>query len=327
MSVKLHDYSQAAKPGEGACIIPCGLDRIEIVERRAGVFDIRAIASALKSDRVILARNAIQRDADQVMSDVAAELGLSANLEMQAAFAGVHGHRQNVSRYFMTVNRREEFAFILPHSEGSGFTNIQLASFYCHENNTDGGVSILMNYDQDSAAWQSVKELVTRIEAGSRPLTLTEKAVARNQFWAEGFPGPDDQLLEEQPSGMQGVRFLLMLAPLKRRFSSVLQREVHTYWDSVASKDLASVTECIRLMRSYDLLREPLSGPRIDYFDKAYTRALWSSGVTYPQLFKAIVVRKLEPGDLLIQNNLTWAHAASNWTPGSGTRNIIAAFA
>jgi hypothetical protein len=315
------------QPAEGACDIPCGTDRIEIINRRAGVFDVPAIVSALRSDRLILARNALQRDADQIMSDVAAELGLSVNLEMQAAFAGIHGHRQNVSQYFMTVNRREDFAFILPHSEGSRFSNIQLASFYCHQNTTDGGVSILMNYDQDSAAWQSTKELVTRIDPGSRPLTAAEKAVARTRFWAEELPGPDDQLVEEQPSGMDGVRFLRMLAPLRKSFSKVLQREVYTYWDSVASKDVDSVTECIRLLRSYDLLREPVSGPRIDYFDKAYTRAHWSSGVTYRQLFKAAIVRKLERGDLLIQNNLTWAHAASNWTPGSGTRNVIAAFA
>ena len=319
--------SAASRPGvEGACGIPPGTDRVENVERRAGRFDVAAILSALRSDRLVLARKALERDADQIMSDVAAELGLSANLEMQAAFAGIHGHRQNVSRYFMTVNRREDFAFILPHSEGSGFANIQLASFYCHQNTTDGGVSIQLSYDQDSAAWQSTKELVTRIDPGSRPLTTTEKAVART-LWAQEFPGPDDQLVEERPSGMKGVRFLWMLTPLRKRFSTVLQREVYTYWDSVASKDLDSVTECIRLLRSYDLLREPVSGAPIDYFDKAYTRAVWRSGVTYRQLFKAAVVRKLEPGDLLIQNNLTWAHAASNYTPGSGIRNIIAAFA
>lgn len=312
---------------EGACGIPCGTDRIEFVDRRAGFYDVHAIISALRSDRLVLARNALQRDADQVMNDVAAELDLSVNLEMQAAFAGIHGHRQNVSRYYMTVNRREDFAFILPHSEGSRFTNLQLASFYCNQNTTDGGVSILMNYDQDSVAWQRTKELVTRIDPGSRPLTVTEKAVARTKFWAEEFPGPDDELVEERPSAMEGVRFLRMLTPLRKSFSKVLQREVYTYWDSVASKDLDAVTECIRLMRSYDLLREPASGPRVDYFDKAYSRALWNSGVTYRQLFKAVIVRKLDQGDLLIQNNLTWAHAASNWTPGSGTRNVIAAFA
>jgi len=314
-------------PAQSACGIACGADRIEFVERRAGGFDVARITAALRSDRLILARNALQRDAEQVMHDVAAELGLSVNLEMQATFAGIHGHRQNVGRYYMTVNRREEFAFILPHSEGSGFSNIQLASFYCHQNTTDGGVSILMNTDQDSAAWKNTRELVTRIDPGSRPLTVTEKAVARTRFWAEESPGPDDVLVEERPSAMEGVRFLWMLTPLRKSFSTVLQREVYPYWDSVASKDLDSVSECIRLMRSYDLLREPAGGRGIDYFDKAYCRAVWHSGVTYRELFKAVVVRKLERGDLLIQNNLTWTHAASNWTPGSGTRNVIAAFA
>jgi hypothetical protein len=32
-------------------------------------------------------------------------------------------------------------------------------------------------------------------------------------------------------------------------------------------------------------------------------------------------------GDLVIYNNLTWAHSVANWSPDSGTRRVIAAFA
>ena len=39
------------------------------------------------------------------------------------------------------------------------------------------------------------------------------------------------------------------------------------------------------------------------------------------------IVRKLEPGDLVIMNNQTWTHAANNWSPGSGVRRIGVAIA
>jgi hypothetical protein len=126
---------------------------------------------------------------------------------------------------------------------------------------------------------------------------------------------------------MQGVRFLWVLTRLRRNFSKALQREVFTYWDSVASLDCDCLKQCLELMGSHDLLREPANGPRIDHSASVYRRSLWSSGAAYRDLFKAAIVRKLEPGDLIIQNNLTWAHAASNWTPGSGIRQLVAAFA
>jgi hypothetical protein len=35
----------------------------------------------------------------------------------------------------------------------------------------------------------------------------------------------------------------------------------------------------------------------------------------------------LTRGDLIILNNLTWAHSVANWRPESGVRNVSAAFA
>lgn len=308
--------------------IPHGTDRVQTIDRRAsGDSSVDAIVAALRGDQVALVRNVAARQADEIMSEVAAALDLGIQLESQAAFAGIHGHRRNVGRFFMTVNRRSEFEIVMPHSEGSRLQNIQLASFYCHQNTTDGGVSLLLNCDQDSPVWYSMRELVTRIDPSSRPLTASEKALARAKFMVEGFPEADDRVLQEVPSEIAGVRFLWVLTPLRRSFSKIQQREVFTYWDSVASLDLDGLKECLKLMGSLDLLREPADGPRIDHGDPVYRRTLWSSGAAYQDLFKAVVVRKLEPGDLIIQNNLTWTHAASNWTPGSGTRRLIAAFA
>jgi hypothetical protein len=291
-------------------------------------FSLDALITALREDRVILVRNVMeQAEADRIIAAVAGELGLGTHLEGQAAFAGLQGHRENVSKYFMTVNRRKEFAIVLPHSEGSRIQGIQLASLYCHENSTDGGVSLLLNVDQDSTCWSCLKELVTRIDPQSRPMTVTERAIARAKFMTEGATGPDDQILEERPCGFDGVRFLWALTPARKAYSRILQREVFTYWDSVSSLDYDSLRECLRMMGSLGLLREPAGVAPINHLDPAYHRAIWSSGVKYGQLFKSLIVRKLAPGDLIIQNNLTWTHAASNWTPGSGTRTLIAAFA
>jgi hypothetical protein len=310
-----------------ASIIAHDTTRLEVTHSRADGFSIAAVVAALKSDQVILIRDATERDADQIIGEVAAQLGLRANLEAQAAFASVHGHRENVSEFFMTVNRRRDFAIILPHSEGSRSTNIQLASFYCHQNTTDGGVSVLLNYDQDSSAWHCMQERVARIHPSNRSLTAAEKAIVRAKFLAEEFPLPEDQVIEEWSPGIAGIRLLWVLTRLRKSFSSPLQREVYTCWDSVATLDLRAATECVRLMEHYGLLREPVNGPRIDHCDPAYRRAIWRSGVSYDRLYKSLIIRKLAPGELLIQNNLTWAHAASNWTPGSGVRNIVAAFA
>jgi hypothetical protein len=302
-------------------------DRLVCLDAHAGDFVTAAIVAALRSDNVALVRNVDQRDADRIMGEVAAAFALRTNLESQAAFAGILGHRKNVSQYYMTVNERIEFAIVLAHSEGSRSQNIQLASLYCHENTTDGGVSVLMNLDQSSPAWSSMKELVTRIDPTGRPLTAVERAIARAKFLAEEFPGPGDQVVAERPAEMEGVRLLWTLTPLRKSFSKVLQREVFTYWDSVSSTDRDAVNGIVDLMSRHGLLREPTDGPPIDHFDESFRRTLWSSGTTFDELFTSVIVHKLAPGEMIIQNNLTWTHAASNWTPGSGTRRVIAAFA
>lgn len=308
--------------------IPDGTDRIEIIDRRASSdSSIDAMVAALKSDRVVLVRNVAARENDEIMSGVAAAFDLGLQLESQAAFAGIHGHRRNVGRFFMTVNRRSEYEIVLPHSEGSLLQNIQLAAFYCLQNTTDGGASLLLNCDQDSAVWSSMREMVTRIDPSSRPLNTTEKALARAKFMVDGSVETGDEVLQEQASELEGVRFCWVLTRLRRGFSKILQRDVFTYWDSVASLDRDCLSDSLELLGSRDLLREPADGRRIDHSDPVYRRSLWRSGARFKDLFKAVVVRKLEPGDLIIQNNLTWAHAASNWTPGSGVRRLVAAFA
>ena len=82
-----------------------------------------------------------------------------------------------------------------------------------------------------------------------------------------------------------------------------------------------------RLLKQWGLLKQPSNGSQVYELDNAAGRRVWRSGIDYSQIFKCRITYKLRPGDLLIQNNVTWTHSASNWSPDSGTRNVAAAFA
>lgn len=101
-------------------------------------------------------------DADQMMHSIADDFGLQNALELQAGFAASLGHRQNVSRYHTSVNKRAAHQFVPPHSEGSSFTNMEMASFFCTENSTDGGEMVLMNVNESGEMWELLREKVVR---------------------------------------------------------------------------------------------------------------------------------------------------------------------
>ena len=90
-------------------------------------------------------QNLSQDAAEKLLLEVARRLGLAERLELQASFAGYMGHRQRVGQYSMSVNARDDYQFIPPHSEGDSFMGMQLAAFYCFENSTDAGEPILFN--------------------------------------------------------------------------------------------------------------------------------------------------------------------------------------
>src|SRR5262249_26878908 len=116
------------------------------------------VRKSLQEDLVVLIRNVEADRADTVMRDVADGFGLGETLELQAGLAGLKGHRHNIGKYFMSVTQRSDYQFVCPHSEGNSFGNMQLASFFCYENSTDGGESILMNVDESSTLWPSLLE-------------------------------------------------------------------------------------------------------------------------------------------------------------------------
>lgn len=287
-----------------------------------------ALIDLLRQDFVVLLRNVPPEQADPILHAVTERLGLLNSLKLQAAYATLLGHRQRIGAYRMTVNNRSDYQFIPPHSEGDSFINMQLASFYCLENSTDGGETILLNVDDSSDAWPTLRERATKIARGSRALAGGEMKQATTLYHLH-VPAEvlnDDQVLRERASDIPGLRLVDVLTSARRTHSMILKRDVYAYWVSIAIMDRDSLPFYVALLRRDRLLKEPGTVP-LEQMDNVAEQRIWSSGVDYSTLFRRKITYKLAPGDLVIQNNLTWAHAVSNWTPGSGVRNVSAAFA
>jgi hypothetical protein len=305
-------------------------NKLRILERFGSGFDVDTILALLQQDLVILLKDIDATKADELMQKVADRLGLGEQLELQAAFAAYQGHRHNIGKYFMSVNRRSDYQFIPPHSEGNSFIAMQLSAFYCYENNTDGGETILMNVDGSSAIWQSLRENVKRGAVVSRSLTPSEISRVRGLYQinmpAEALRD-DDQILEQRSTEIPGLTIFNVLAKPRKTYSRILNRDLYVLWDSISSIDSESAIQYATLLRQCGLLKEPPGGLALQKMDNTFVRHLWRSGVDYSQIFKCKITLKLSPGDFVLQNNLTWAHSANNWSPGSGSRKIAASFA
>jgi len=309
--------------------VPEDVSRLMTMSHDGREINVDLIIESLRRDLVVLIRNVAADQVDSVVYSIADRLGLGDALKVQASLAGFLGHRHNIGKYFMSVNKRGDYQFIPPHSEGNSFLGMQLASFFCYENSTDGGETILMNVDDSSTVWQSLREKVKRGKL-ARPLAPHEVLRAKGLYQIH-LPADSlretDQVLQELRSTIAGLAIVEVLAKPSKTYSRILDRELNAYWDSIASIDFDSAREYADLLRLCGLLREPQGGLQLSQMDNAAQRRVWQSGVHYAQLFKCKITRKLVPGDLIIQNNLTWTHATSNWTPNSGTRKVAAAFA
>jgi hypothetical protein len=310
--------------------VPEDRARLTSVEKGTTGIDPNPVLASLKQDSVVLVRSLSAKEADKLMHDLASKLGLAQALEFQASLAGYLDQRHNVGEYFMTVSDRSDYQFIAPHSEGSSFDNMQLAAFYCFENSTDGGESILLNVDESAGLWLENCERVKRAKPGSRPLTLHEIAQVKALYqlnMPEDVRREGDQILQEYGTPIPGFTVVDVLTKPEKSYSVILNRKMNVYWDSVGSADFDSASEYERLLRKSGLLREPLGGLNLRQLDSDADRRLRHSGISYPELFKCKVTLRLAPGDFIIQNNLSWTHSAANWSPGTGTRNVVAAFA
>ncbi len=291
--------------------------------------DFDFILESLRNDLVVLVKNLSAAQADNVMYVVAEKLDLSEELDLQSGFAEFHGHRQRIGEYFMSVNNRSDYQFITPHCEGSSFVGIQIAAFYCYENATDGGETILLNVDNSSKVWLSMRERVMRGNV-NRPLGRQEimraKALYNVNLPADALRN-DDQILQERQTVIPGLTVFEVLAKPEKTFSKILHRKSYGFWDSIDRANLDSAVEFAALLSESGILKEPPGGLELSRFDTIAHQRVPHYRARYAEIFKCKITRKLAAGDLVIQNNITWAHGVNNWTPGSGVRKVVASFA
>lgn len=275
-------------------VVPEDLSRLVAIEPGAHGIDADLIVESLKQDLVVLVRNAVPEQGDLALSNVATKLGLGENLKLQAGFASFLGHRQNVGKFFMTVNKRDKYQHISPHSEGSTFSAMQLASFYCFENSTDGGETIVMNVNESSNAWGQLREQVTKVGPGSKMLNPRDAVRAKALYRLRSVNtalDPDEQVLRDRPSDIPGLKLVEVLARLEKVYSSIAGRELYVYWDTVSAIDFDSAKEYSKMLREDGLLRQPPEGLSIDEMDSAAPRRVWSSGTSYADLFLSAKLR------------------------------------
>ena len=288
------------------------------------------IVDELKRDQVVMVQDTSATDADSMVSGVAIQLGIIDQLELQAGYASLRGHRDQASSYFMTVDRRSDYQFLISHSEGDESTSMQFACFYCHENSTDGGVTILQNVDENSQAWNGLRQQTFRVDLCGLTLSAADIAMLKAVHLIDlpsAILNSEDEIIKEIDPPIAGIRRFVALSTPKSGYSKILKRDVRACWENVSNPDFSSGEEYLRMLRDLGLLREHADFNDISRLEYTYPSKVYRSGVKYSELFKARIVHKLQPGEMVIQNNLTWTHSATNWTPGSGERRIVAAFA
>jgi hypothetical protein len=290
---------------------------------------IQSVIIALASDAVAKVSGLGIEDADHVMGQVAAQLNLLDNLKLQASFADLLDHRRRVGDFFMTVNSRAQYEIISPHSEGTRAVGMQLASFYCVQNTTNGGETTLFNVDNFGSGWASAKELQRR----GRPLgpvfprQMMEAGLKHKVRPPFGGPIEGDVVLGSRRLPDLNLEVFDVLAPAERSMSAILGTSTYVYWDSIGSVDSDASDQFIDMLRADGKLRMPTEALDNARLDNASASRVWRSGVKFSDLFKRKVTLKPCSGELIIFNNMTWAHSVSNWTPESGHRELIAAFA
>lgn len=306
------------------------LNRLSILQYEDPARCAQRVMDELRRDQVVIIQNVEPENADVVMAEIAEVIDLRSALEVQAGFASIKGHRDNIGQYFMSVNKTSNYEFIAAHSEGTHFTNMQIAALYCYENTTDGGETVLLNVDQDSHAVQNLKEIIWKIRLVDRELTPGEIAMAKMK-WQINIPrdllSETDEIVRKRESFEEGIELYEVLVKTPKTYSRILERHLHVYWDNISSTDRASIREYRKLLEGENLLRLPASGATTEQLDHSSHRRVWDSGILYRDLFKNKIIRKLAPGELAVVNNLTWTHAIANWTPESGSRKIAVAFA
>ncbi|AJK49818.1 hypothetical protein BGL_2c17510 [Burkholderia plantarii] len=183
------------------------------------------------------------------------------------------------------------------------------------------------NRDRPATTRSARKAPAAPEHGGRRTRDRAAARVAPSRITSWRWRRDDDRILTEHATEIAGLTVYTVLATPRRVPSRILERDSYAYWDKVAGADFDSASEFLRLLKEDGLLRQQGEALAIEQLDTVSDRRVWHSGVKYADLFRCKLTHRLRAGDLLLQNNVTWSHATSNWTPGSGVRQVAAAFA
>lgn len=307
-----------------------GCNSEHMVVINASDVEFEKITEILAQDKVVLIQGASPAEADRLIYGIAEELKLGEELEVQAGFAAIHNHRENVGKYFMTVNERGGYHFIPPHSEGNSAMDMQISAFYCFENTTDGGETILWGLSDDEEIWRGMKEFKYKIKTERSELSKTEIATLKMRCevnWPNDMVKEGDEIVYLMDEPVKDVYRYVVLQPAKKNYSRILGADRFVFWDTIANVDRDISAEFVKAIKQVGLFRAPDDLPAGSDLDCSLHRKVWSSGTHLPSIFNRAILRKLQPGELIVMNNMTWSHSACGWTPGKGTRMVVAAFA
>ncbi|MEX2964150.1 hypothetical protein [Microbulbifer sp. TYP-18] len=290
--------------------------------------DADYLLQCLREDKVVLIRSCSSSDADALIHQVAKRLGLLDSLKLQATFASSLGTRKNIGQYYMSVNERQDYNVVPPHSEGSSFATLQLASFFCYENTTDGGETVLMNVDGLSPLFADLRELGVRAKFDGTP-TAADIAQARSMFRVDLRNGAlkDDDIVLNEISVSSKLKLYEVLGRPVKSHSLITEDLRYVYWDSICTTDFDVLKFMETFLRREQLFKEPPNYTDISEIDWGPARRSVHSDIDFDKLFLRKITLKLAPGDFILANNFNWVHSVNNWTPGSGIRTVAAAFA
>ncbi|MCF6442196.1 hypothetical protein L1077_22475 [Pseudoalteromonas luteoviolacea] len=286
------------------------------------------IVDSLKQDKAILINDVSFKDANKLMLELAKIFNLQDSLELNSNFSSTLEYRQKVGKYFMTVNKRKDYQFVAPHSEGSSKLGIQLAAFYSVDNTTDGGETVLFKTNHSSDCIKGLKENLAKgkilKKLSSADLTKI-KILSRLSFPEDALTDGDEVLSEKEYK--EGFVYCETLVKTRAVKSVILNKEVYPYFDSIERIDSDSPQEYLTFLKNVSLFKEPESDFDFSLIDDSHHNRIGSFGSKYNELFEGVLIKKLTKRQMLICNNLTWCHSVANWTPGSGVRKVVAAFA
>lgn len=315
--------------------------RTELLDRQTNDFmvlldfqrqkiELSDILSSLSENKLVLIRSNPFPKAGELFKRIVKHYELHQSYELQMQFA-VHmmKDRKSVHNDAVTVNDRDAFQIIQPHSEGDTTSPLDLFALYCVKNSQTGGENILSYVDQ-SACYSRVKAK-EKIVVGEH---LTKKEISS---LAEGHFNVSTvvdsctdivKILRENEKGLLGIR-KAMLKPMK---SVISGEDLFTLWDNITVHDHAFHEYQFELLKHLGILISNNSTEYNNYMhvesDSDWAPADTRSGSLQEtsDLFAFHVVHKMQPNDLLILNNRAWTHSVNNWAKGE-SRELLAMYA